>query len=197
MKTLALWLLWLVIRAYALMRHRFDIVVEGKLYLSRWYLTPHHRDADDNPIGLELWWRKRYRAYFLHCFHESDPNRGWRSHPWFRAESLILRGSYTEYRSALFSPTVLALMKAFQAVARSMRSALGLEPSELWPDCMWSETYGPGDVNVLTAQTFHRVKLLTPKVWSLFRAGELHGAEWEFMAEDGTRTPHGTPTRGD
>jgi hypothetical protein len=164
------WILWLVLRVVALVRHRFDIVVDGKLYLSRWYLTPYQRDAAGRPVGLELWWRKRFRAYFLHCFHASDPNRGYHSHPWVSSESLILRGEYVEHRrrrppSGYMRDLVIGMQRLHDKIARGAPS----------------DYYRPGCVNRLDADDFHRVKLLTPRVWTLFRAGELHGREWDFM----------------
>jgi hypothetical protein len=84
------------------------------------------------------------------------------------------------------------MVKALNDVGR------GILGKPIWPrDDAVEYAYGPGDVNDLFDCTFHRVRLVTPRVWSLFCAGELHGAEWEFMAEDGTRRPHGTETPGD
>jgi hypothetical protein len=57
--------------------------------------------------------------------------------------------------------------------------------------------YKAGDINSLTGADWHQVKLLTPRVWTLFIVGPLHGLEWSFMSEDGTITPHGTDTPGD
>jgi hypothetical protein len=184
MKPLALWLLWLLIRAYACLRPRFDIYVDGKLYLSRWYLTPYSKE-NGTQSAFAAWWRRRYPCYYLHCFHESDPNRGYHSHPFRFSWSLILRGEYAETRK-------LPEFKGddpFQQLAASLVKMLGLTALTSY--------FEPGDVNRLNANDFHRVRLLTPRVWTLFCAGPLHGREWSFMSEDGVITPHGTPTPGD
>jgi hypothetical protein len=154
-----LWLLWLALRCYAFFRPRVDIAPGGELYLRRWYLTP-----------TGWWYRNRWPGVFLHCFHTSDPDRGFHSHPWYWATSLILRGSYQEERPVL-----------------------GYDD---WPS-VYMRRLAPGYTATLTPNDFHRVKLLTPRVWTLFVVGRLHGAEWEFMSDEGERRPHGTETAGD
>jgi hypothetical protein len=45
----------------------------------------------------------------------------------------------------------------------------------------------PGDVNVITQTTFHRVELMDPKgSWSLFYIGPRSGKGWGFIQEDGS-----------
>lgn len=136
----------------------------GADYLHRWYLTPH---GDGR---FAKWWRRHCPGVFLHCFVASDPDRGWHSHPWVWAKSLIMRGEYLESRP-------------YDCVDGKL--------TDVW----W--TYTPGDVNSLTGDHFHKVKLLTPRVWTLFIVGPLHGREWEFLDEQGNRKPHGTKTPGD
>ncbi len=159
-----MWCLWLVLRCIATLRHRFDISPKGKPYLIRWYLTPSGKGK------FAKWYRRNFPGVFLHCFLESDPDRGWHSHPWTWAASLILRGGYRESR-----PDNWFLN---------------------WYDDLWRE-YKEGNWNTLTGADWHKVKLLTPKVWTLFVVGPLHGLEWSFMDEYGNITPHGTDTPGD
>jgi len=190
-KQAALWCLWLVLRVYAFTRPKLVIAPEGKLYLTRWYLTPYDK-ADGKASWFAAWYRRYFPCVYLHCFHASDPDRGWHSHPWEWATSLILRGRYLESRNVSSYPTLLNLILVFNMCAQA------LSGKDMWPGGVsWDQKFGPGDVNTLSAKTFHRVKLITPRVWTLFVAGPLHGREWEFMAEDGTRRPHGTETPGD
>lgn len=144
-----------LLRVLGLARRKLVIAQEDQLYLTRWYLTPEGH-----------WWRDRFPAVFLHCFHSSDPDRGFHSHPWIWAASLILNGWYAEERPA-------------------------------GRDIVDTFVYGPGDTNIIGQDDFHRVQLLTDRVWTLFVCGPLHGDEWEFLDEDGTLRPHGTETKGD
>jgi hypothetical protein len=62
----------------ALFRRR-DIVIEGELYLRRWYITPRS-------------WPKRV---FLHCILRPDEERDLHDHPWnFR--TIVLKNGYDE-----------------------------------------------------------------------------------------------------
>lgn len=149
-------------RLFSFLRPKLVVRPEGKDYLIRWYLTPCWK-----------WWRRYLPGVFLHCFLSSDPDRGWHSHPWTWAVSLILKGEYCESRPTPYK-------------------------------CFYSETYlhicrkfKPGDLNTLTGADWHQVKLLSPKVWTLFIVGPLHGLEWGFMDEFGTFSPHETDTPGD
>jgi hypothetical protein len=150
-------LLLCFLRGLALFRPRLDVSPGGKPYLIRWYLTP-----------MGDWYRKRWPGIFLHCFLDSDPDRGYHSHPWVWAWSLILRGCYREFR-----------------------------PSPVKSGTGYSQVYVQGNVNRLTGNDWHRVKLLSDVTWTLFVVGPLHGNEWGFMSEDGTIRPHGTDTPGD
>jgi hypothetical protein len=70
-----------LLRAFASLRPKRVIYVDGVLYLTRWYLTP-------------AWWPGR--TYYLHQFHASDPDRGWHTHPWVDGRSTRLEGCYAE-----------------------------------------------------------------------------------------------------
>lgn len=53
------------------------------------------------------------------------------------------------------------------------------------------KSFHPGDVNVLTANTYHRIKLMTSEVWTLFRAGR-KVQDWGFWNK---QTQKETPWR--
>lgn len=163
-----LWLVWLFLRFVALFRPHLLIAPGGVAYLDRWYLTPTRKSR------FAKWWRRHMPGVFLHCFVASDPDRVWHSHPWHWARSLILRGEYRESR-----PMGLTFPNG------------GVSLYDEW------RHFGPGDWNTLDGETFHKVKLVTPRVWTLFIVGPLHGREWEFMNEAGKTWPHGTETPGD
>lgn len=92
---------------------------------------------------------------FLHCFHASDEKPA-HNHPWTWARSLILKGSYRETRLFDFTST-----------------------------SMWlAQTYSPGDVNRIDADTYHYVELLDGPVWTLFLVGRVT-QRWGFLTEDG------------
>lgn len=131
----------------------------GVPYLTRYYLLGGPR-TQNNPDGTPLTRMQRLRNRlpwnpFLHCFHSSDepiPH----NHPW-AGISIILRGSYLEWRPSEFHPE-LGLCDG-----RALR---------------------PGDVNRLEADTFHWVELQTPEVWTLFFAGP-RMQEWGFQTSEG------------
>ncbi len=164
---LLLWCLWAMLRSIATLRPYLLIAPKGVPYLRRWYLTPTRKGR------FAKWWRNHLPGVFLHCFVASDPDRGWHSHPWHWASSLILRGEYFESRPLQWS---------------SARSPL---PREVW------RHHAVGSINRIRRGDFHKVKLVSPVVWTLFVVGPLHGDEWAFMSEAGTITPHGTATPGD
>jgi hypothetical protein len=93
---------------------------------------------------------------YLHKFVSSDPDRGWHCHPWEWASSRILDGVYYQ----------------------SVPPGWGLP-------CHAPEgVYRAGDVNQLLEGDYHRVLLVTPIVWTLFRHGPKHGHSWNFLSYD-------------
>ena len=62
-------------------RPRKEVYLEGKRYLTRWYLGAF--------LG---------KHWLLHHIHVPDPDRGLHSHPWKHAWSFILKGWYCEQR---------------------------------------------------------------------------------------------------
>jgi len=99
---------------------------------------------------------------FLHRFVSSDEME-YHCHPWAWSYSFILAGSYTEDRA-------FALDINFGA------STATLDGSTKHQRRFW-----PGDVNLIRAETFHRVQLETAEVVTLF----VHGPrvqDWGFVA---------------
>ena len=97
---------------------------------------------------------------FLHKFVSSDDVGILHCHPWESSVSFILLGSYRE------------------------TSALAVDASEgrkiLYPPVV--RDFMPGRKNIIKANTFHRVDLITPEVWTLF----IHGPRvqpWGFVKE--------------
>lgn len=48
------------------------------------------------------------------------------------------------------------------------------------PHGLRSKSYGPGDINIITEETFHRVTLATDEVWTLFITGP-EVSSWFFL----------------
>lgn len=142
-------------------------------YLSRWYLLgrPHMADGsspfvDGNP-KVDIIWAKGLGLY-LHRFHRSDDDTALHNHPWRWAASLILAGGYREERRKV----------------EQTEDRVGRPPGEIE-----AFDYKPGDVNVLTSETFHRVDLYEGDAWSLFLTGPKF-AGWGFWErETGIFTP--------
>ncbi len=95
-----------------------------------------------------------YRIY-LHRFVASDPGRGLHNHPWRHALSLVLCGGYEETR---------------------MRGARA-------GNSLYSRRLGPGRLNFISGDTFHRVNLPDgAECWSLFVHGPKAKA-WGFLQQ--------------
>jgi hypothetical protein len=97
---------------------------------------------------------------FLHRFVSSDSDGFLHCHPWASSISSILEGEYVE-------------TSALGDVMGDGKVVLG-EPKTV--------RYRPGMLNHIRPNTFHRVQLLTPEVWTLF----IHGPRvqpWGFVKE--------------
>lgn len=132
------------------------IIIDGKLYLRRFYLWGRMPDnlADRWNCGV----RPKERLWFLpttylHCFHAPDADRDCHNHPW-PARGRILVGGYLEERWTKH-PELDGAYKFF--VCRN-----------------------PGDRQKLDPDTFHRVsQLFAPKVWTLFWIGP-YQQDWGY-----------------
>lgn len=102
---------------------------------------------------------KRLNA-FLHRFLSSDDKFLLHCHPWIESVSFILLGTYRE-TSAEGTRMSDGKIVLSQPVVRD---------------------FMPGRKNIIKADTFHRVDLITPEVWTLF----IHGPRvqpWGFVKE--------------
>jgi len=160
----------------------------GSPYLSRYYLwngKPYMPDgsfpynAKGNPKEGAIFPADK-PAILLHRFHRSDDDLALHNHPWRWAISLILAGGYREEKrvvEATTDPRQVAYDKggAYESLDRGHH----VEVRE----------FHPGDINVLTSDTFHRVDLLDTDAWSLFITGPKF-ASWGFWdRDDGSYTP--------
>lgn len=97
----------------------------------------------------------RRASLFMHCIHRSDDDRALHNHPWAWSVALVLSGGYSEERRVTRS--------GHHAVVR--------------------RRVGPGTVNVIRGDDFHRVDLLSGTSWSLFLAGPKVTA-WGFWERE-------------
>lgn len=97
---------------------------------------------------------------FLHRFVSSDEVGELHCHPWLWAASFILKGEYLELRA----------------------NGTDVGDGRKILDRPHDEIFRPGMTNIIEANTFHRVTLNTPEVWTLF----IHGPRvqpWGFVEE--------------
>jgi hypothetical protein len=92
----AFWyLVWLLVYAYARTRPSVVIPIDGKPYVTRWFLTGNaariRRALERGETGMPGLW--------LHKFHRADADRRLHNHPYEVADTRILRGGYTELRA--------------------------------------------------------------------------------------------------
>lgn len=119
-----------------------QIIIDGELYLSRWYLFG--RPGKRTPSTPRLAWLPF--TVYLHCFHKSDGDSDLHNHPW-DAWSFIVKGRYRE------------IYRAGQAVKERLRRRFSFAK--------------------ISHDHFHRVEILTPKVWTLFVVGRFV-KDWGF-----------------
>lgn len=123
----------------------------------------------DEVTGIPYLWRaylgdKRQNAdtgIFLHRFVSSDELE-WHCHPWYWSMSFILLGEYVEDRVTSFNVD-------FEAKTAKLKGSTH-----------HTKRFSPGMSNAIFSNTFHRVELLTPEVWTLF----IHGPrahDWGFV----------------
>lgn len=135
-----------------------------KPYLSRFYLrgapsmpdgsSPYNETGNPKPEAVY----PRGVGIYLHRFHQDDEAGPLHSHPFSWMVSLILLGGYREER---------------------MTSEVNASADQQLVRCIERREYRPGDLNVMTSDTFHRVDLLEGEAWSLFIVGD-RTADWGF-----------------
>ena len=99
---------------------------------------------------------------YLHKFLSSDEDPELHDHPWGTSVSFVLTGGYfEEYRYA-------DARNRYRSNVRML---------------------GPGRINIIHADTFHRVDLIEDHAWTLFMSGE-RKQDWGFWdQETGNYTP--------
>lgn len=93
---------------------------------------------------LRVYLKKRgiFPEIFLHRFYASDTDRFLHSHPFAKSHSLILSGAYQETRLNKDMKTTYCLL------------------------------HQAGDVNVIEADDYHQVEMVSSPIWTLFIAGK-------------------------
>lgn len=137
---------------------RTTIVVDGKDYLTRYFIEDHKY------LGWPL--RKLGRKMWLHHFHASDPGTDLHNHPW-AGWSLILKGGYIE-RFCRVTDTWLEPINDYCSMVHHCYSA---------PEV---RVLRPLSINRLHEDVYHHVILLGDDCWTLFFAKERY-REWEFL----------------
>ena len=99
---------------------------------------------------------------FVHCFHSSDQGDELHNHPWKWAVSLILSGGYSEE----FRVSEEELFGFGGEFSRTNFTVFRREKR-------------PGDLNLITSKSFHRVDLPRGEAWTLFVVGP-RCQEWGF-----------------
>ncbi len=140
-------------------------------YLSRWYLVG--TQPDTTPRGQIHQQAERHAEpwqLYLHRFHRGDDDTALHNHPWDWAVSWVLVGGYWEERR----------------VRRNFESGEAFDAavtSDWHTDTVERREVVPGSLNVLRADTFHRVDLRDGDCWTLFLVGPKLSS-WGFWARD-------------
>ena len=135
----------------------FKIIYDdgGSPYLLRVYQTRHERHVMGMPTR-----ERKLPAVYLHYFFRGDLDRELHNHPWRWSASLILSGGYIEQR--------------YDGPLELIR-----------PDLVRERRVGPGSINIIRHDTYHRVAMMESNSWSLFVAGPRvvtrRGEDWGFV----------------
>jgi hypothetical protein len=132
-------------------------------YISRYYIrgAPYMTDGSSpyTPEGnpkKEAIFPKGVGVY-IHRIHGSDGGEALHNHPWDWAVSLILAGGYSEERR------------------RSIAGEEGLHGADVADQEIFLVDrldYSPGDINILTGESFHRLDLKKSEAWTIFVVGD-------------------------
>lgn len=149
----------------AVFRHR-DIVIDGELYLRRWFLTPRFL-----PVRL-----------FLHCILREDEDRFLHDHPW-NFHTLVLAGGYDE----VYYPKLHARTHAYW---RTVERASWEEPRDAAGFFRAHRRLKPGALVQNDARHAHAVKPYNGTVWTLVAAQQARLPEpgresWGFYTDKG------------
>lgn len=105
--------------------------------------------------------RARGRLW-LHRFHRGDEDRELHNHPFAWSGSLVLSGGYEEER-----------------LSHIVRASSPGEADDLTCS-VTRHFYEPGSVNIIYADTFHRVHLPRGEAWTIFVSGPIL-RKWGFL----------------
>lgn len=100
----------------------------------------------------------RLPGLYLHHFYRGDLDRDLHNHPWTKSVSLILTGGYIEERlpkEEMGKPNYKVIKRRF----------------------------GPGSLNIIRGNDYHRVDLIGKTTWTLFTSGK-KVKDWGFMLRD-------------
>jgi hypothetical protein len=105
--------------------------------------------------------RHRGRLW-LHQFHRGDEDRELHNHPFAWSGSLVLAGGYEEER-----------------LSHTLSIRVG-DAHEVLHRFVERRSYKPGSINIIYADTFHRVHLPYGEAWTLFASGPIL-RKWGFL----------------
>lgn len=101
---------------------------------------------------------KRFPGLYLHYFYRGDQDRDLHNHPWTKSVSLILTGGYVEERL-------------------SKKEKIGPNYKVI------KRVVGPGSLNVIRSDDFHRIDLIGGSTWTLFTSGK-KVKDWGFIIRE-------------
>jgi len=124
---------------------------DGEKYLTRYYI-----------FRKPLKWMP---SIYIHCFHNGDPDLELHDHPWSKSVSFILDGSYLEEKRYEIDHPLVPIIHDLGENYKYFEADLGPRYN------VNVRKLSPGNINYIRGTDFHRVQLLTPKVWTLFISG--------------------------
>lgn len=137
---------------------------------------------DDDPYLLRFFIKHsgRLPGMYLHHFFRGDNDRDLHDHPWKLSGSLILTGGYVEERLVDLEAWMNYPTREALAVARP-GGKQGL---------VIKRYVGPGTINIIRGDDFHRVDLVGDSAWTIFVSGNKN-KDWGFWERDTGRViPH-------
>lgn len=135
---------------------------DGGPYLSRFQLLNFGRERG------RLW---------LHRFHRGDEDRELHNHPFAWSGSLVLAGGYEEERLTCGLSRVGVGQEKTWALVEGVDYPVGFY---VYGPKVERKFHGPGSINVIHFDTFHRVHLPNGEAWTLFVSGPIL-RKWGFL----------------
>lgn len=97
------------------------------------------------------WWMP---SLYIHCFHRGD-------------EDMSIDGNYVLHQHPWYLSFSLILSGSYVE-------------ERLVSNKVINKVFNPGNINIIAANCFHRVDILTPSVWTLFVSGS-KTQDWGFL----------------